>query len=132
MPPGPTSSGEIAKRIVSLRDPAEPWGEFAVRVGLTPQVVSNFRRRGYGASLETVVSVVCNTSVNPEWLLTGAGPRWLPSKILEEDPRGAYSAGLLDAAARMEELLGELRREAGRGPAESAPAENTPGSDGGP
>lgn len=49
---------EVASRILSLRRPDELDAEFARRLGVSPQVVNNFRSGRPGAGLETVVQVV--------------------------------------------------------------------------
>lgn len=66
---------QVAQRILSLKQGDETDSAFARRLGLTPQLVSNYRSGRHGASLDAVIEVVRHTEVNPRWLLTGEGRR---------------------------------------------------------
>jgi hypothetical protein len=68
---------EVAQRILRLRRPGESWSGFANRLGLSRQVIGNFRNRKSGAALETVLAALHHGSVNPIWLLTGEGVPYL-------------------------------------------------------
>lgn len=103
------STSEITQRILSLKDPSESWGEFSMRLGLTPQVVSNYRRRGSAASLESVVAVVRNSNVRAEWLLTGAGPAFHDLPETSSDEEQILNVEVLAAVSRLERLIEEMR-----------------------
>jgi transcriptional regulator with XRE-family HTH domain len=72
-------SRQVAKRVLSLTKKGESWKDFADRVGLTPQVVSNWRG-GDGASLEGAAKVLRHhrPRLSPAWLLAGVRPKYLP------------------------------------------------------
>ena len=102
----------VAQRILQLKREGENDAEFARRIGLSPQVLSNYKSRLHGASLEAVASVAANTDVNLHWLLTGAGPR---RHISSEGPE-PYVAGAQSVTDRVMALLSELRTELGLPP----------------
>ena len=67
---------DAAARILELKKTDETYGAFAKRVGLSPQIVSNYKKKVHGASVNALADVVLRTEVNPRWLLTGDGPRY--------------------------------------------------------
>jgi transcriptional regulator with XRE-family HTH domain len=117
-----TSSGErplslaVANRILELKKSGESDAEFGRRIGLTPQVLSNYRSRLHGASLDAVAAVATNTRVNLQWLLMGEGAR---EQVLAEGPE-AYIEGLRDGTDRVLSFIGKLREEYGL-PSSAAP-----------
>jgi transcriptional regulator with XRE-family HTH domain len=102
---------EIAQRILRLRRDGEGFAEFARRVGISPQVVSNYRSGLHGASVEAVSAVCMATPVNAHWLITGTGP----IERAEEDGISAYGAGVRDTTDRITAAVAEIRLQHGLG-----------------
>lgn len=107
----------VANRILQLKQDSETDAEFGRRVGLTSQVLSNYRAKLHGASLEAVITVAASTDVSLEWLVMGTGPRQQPPGA-SSDP---YVQGVRVATDRMLAFLAALRDEYGLG-SEVAPS----------
>lgn len=75
----------VARRILSLKKPRETWSAFAERIGLTPQVVSNYEKGNNGASVEAAATVAAKLKVSGHWLLTGDGPKLALRPGLEQE-----------------------------------------------
>jgi hypothetical protein len=110
-----TSSGgrslslAVANRILELKRVGESDAEFGRRIGLTPQVLSNYRSRLHGASLDAVAAVAARTRVNLQWLLTGDGAR----EQVETGGPEPYIDGIREGTDRMLECVLQLRAEFG-------------------
>jgi hypothetical protein len=106
---GRSLSLAVANRILELKRVGESDAEFGRRIGLTPQVLSNYRSRLHGASLDAVAAVAANTRVNLQWLLTGDGAR----EQIEADGPEPYIEGIREGTDRMLECVLQLRAEFG-------------------
>jgi transcriptional regulator with XRE-family HTH domain len=100
---------EIAQRILRLRRDGEGCAEFARRIGLSPQMVSNYRSGLHGASVEAVSAVCTAAPVNAHWLITGTGP----IERAEGDGISAYGAGVRDTTDRIAATVSEIRLQHG-------------------
>lgn len=71
--PATSRQDEARRRLLSLQDPDETDGEFAERVGLTPQAVSNYKNGHHGLSIQSALNVHEAHGVSLDWLLAGRG-----------------------------------------------------------
>lgn len=61
------------QRLLSLHPPEESDAAFADRIGLAPQVLSNYKNRHHGLSLKSALQVHQKAGVSLDWLLAGHG-----------------------------------------------------------
>lgn len=61
------------QRLLSLQEPGESDAAFARRIGIAPQVLSNYKNRHHGLSLKSAVRVHEEAGVSLDWLLAGEG-----------------------------------------------------------
>lgn len=64
---------EVRQRLLSLQTSEESDAAFAERLGLAPQVLSNYKNRNNGLSLRSALRIHEATGVSLDWLLTGRG-----------------------------------------------------------
>ena len=69
----PSESEAIHQRLLSLQTSEESDAAFAERLGLAPQVLSNYKNRNNGLSLRSALRIHEATGVSLDWLLTGRG-----------------------------------------------------------
>jgi transcriptional regulator with XRE-family HTH domain len=108
-------------RLLSLQEPEESDAAFARRLGIAPQVLSNYKNGHHGLSLESALKVHENAGISLDWLLAGHGSPWIPG---EEEDRG-FDAGtryVFDRLAQSVTKMAEAMARAGsldRGDAEA-------------
>ena len=74
MPPAVELDQSAAlQRLLSLQAPEESDAAFADRIGLAPQVLSNYKNRHHGLSLKSALRVHQKAGVSLDWLLAGHG-----------------------------------------------------------
>lgn len=74
MPPSDELDGEHAlKRLLSLQKPEESDAAFARRIGLAPQVLSNYKNNHHGLSLRSALRIHREIEISMDWLLAGDG-----------------------------------------------------------
>lgn len=78
------------QRLLSLQDPGESDAAFARRLGIAPQVLSNYKNRHHGLSLKSALRVHQHAGVSLDWLLAGNGAPRPASDPGQETP---YEAG---------------------------------------
>jgi len=100
-----TLTRSVAERILSLKRSDETDSSFARRIGVSPQVVSNYRSGSNGASLEILAAVVRNTEASAHWLVTGDGSRFR----VPDEARHAVVQAVESFASDAERLLRDLR-----------------------
>lgn len=61
------------QRLLSLQAPEESDAAFAERIGLAPQVLSNYKNRHHGLSLKSALRVQETSGISLDWLLAGHG-----------------------------------------------------------
>ena len=78
--PRSTLSRDVAERIVQAKPADYTLSEWAEKIGVTPQAMTNFSKRYSGVSLNTLASIVQKTGLSAQWLLTGdeSIPMWEP------------------------------------------------------
>ena len=92
-------SRQVAGRILSLKGHGEDDKAFAERVGLTPQLVSNYATGTNGAGLAAIAKVVARVpDLSANWLLTGSRPIYL------REPSVAEAAAIEEAAGMAVQL----------------------------
>ena len=69
----PDLGRQVAERIMSLQKPRESDAAFARRVGLSPQLVNNYKHGRGGASLDIAATVASRTGRTLDWLVFGEG-----------------------------------------------------------
>lgn len=120
----------VAQQILALQEPGEMDSEFADRVGLTRQTVSNYKHNRHGASLEALRTVAEQTGVSYRWLITGEGPRVRPDTPEEAQVRLEEIRRVLDAGVgglRSEQVSGKVERARGTGKVAGEPGDGEPG-----
>lgn len=99
-------------RLLSLQEPGESDADFARRLGIAPQVLSNYKNGHHGLSLESALKVHENAGISLNWLLAGHGSPWMSG---EEEDR-AFDAGsryVFDRLARSVTQMAEAMARAG-------------------
>ena len=61
------------QRLLSLQAPEESDASFARRLGIAPQVLSNYKNRHHGLSLKSALRVHREAGISLDWLLAGHG-----------------------------------------------------------
>jgi transcriptional regulator with XRE-family HTH domain len=61
------------RRLLSLQEPGESDAAFARRIGLAPQVLSNYKNGHHGLSLRSALRVHDEVGLSLDWLLAGDG-----------------------------------------------------------
>ena len=61
------------QRLLSLQAPEESDASFARRLGIAPQVLSNYKNRHHGLSLKSALRVHREAGISLDWLLAGQG-----------------------------------------------------------
>lgn len=100
---------EVAARILSLkREGEENDAEFARRIGVSSQIVNNYRSKRYGASVDVVYAIVRKTGIDADWLVMGKpeGGGVLP---VGREEVGELRAMLSDALALVDRLEAATR-----------------------
>ncbi len=100
-------SKQVARRILTLKKSGEDDKEFAKRVGLTPQLVSNYGAGTNGAGVKAVASVLARVPrLSGAWLLNGEPPQYLSDgtdairlEVVRRVADGTIAAGDLRAFA---------------------------------
>lgn len=100
----PVSEAAARRRLFALQRPGESDAAFARRLGLSPQVLSNYKNGHHGLSLRTCLEIHRNTGISLEWVLTGRG---VPDLDPEEEPRAGPSS---PSAEELREVHGHLVR----------------------
>lgn len=100
---------QVARRILELKQPGEADSDFARRIGLSPQQISNYRA-GSGASVEAVATIITRTNTNPRWLLTGDGPQ---VHAADADSEQAFRSGAELVTNELRRLLAEVEHRIG-------------------
>ena len=72
-PASDPEEGAAVQRLLSLQGPQESDAAFAKRVGIAPQVLSNYKNRHHGLSLKSALRVHQHAGVSLDWLLAGRG-----------------------------------------------------------
>lgn len=70
------------KRLLSLQKPEESDAAFARRIGLAPQVLSNYKNDHHSLSLQSALRVHDEVGLSLDWLLAGDGSR---GRLLDGD-----------------------------------------------
>lgn len=70
------------KRLLSLQRPEESDAAFARRIGLAPQVLSNYKNDHHSLSLQSALRVHDEVGLSLDWLLAGDGS---PRRLLDQD-----------------------------------------------
>ena len=78
------------QRLLSLQAPDESDAAFARRLGIAPQVLSNYKNRHHGLSLKSALRVHRKAGISLDWLLAGHGAPRPDEASGEEKP---YEAG---------------------------------------
>jgi len=99
------------QRLLSLQEPNESDAAFARRLGIAPQVLSNYKNRHHGLSLKSALRVHEQADISMDWLLAGQGsPRTGDDAPAESRP---FNAGgryvyhrLLRSVLAMTEAVG--------------------------
>lgn len=74
MPPAVEMDQSAAlQRLLSLQAPEESDAAFAKRIGIAPQVLSNYKNQHHGLSLKSALRVHERAGVSLDWLLAGHG-----------------------------------------------------------
>lgn len=74
MPPAVELDESAAlQRLLSLQAPDESDAAFAERIGIAPQVLSNYKNQHHGLSLKSALRVHRHAGVSLDWLLAGHG-----------------------------------------------------------
>jgi len=68
-----TDEKSALQRLLSLQAPEESDAAFAERIGIAPQVLSNYKNRHHGLSLKSALRVHENAGISLDWLLAGRG-----------------------------------------------------------
>lgn len=97
-------------RLLSLQEPEESDAAFARRIGVAPQVLSNYKNGHHGLSLESALKVHENAGVSLNWLLAGHGSPWMSG---EEEGFAAGSRYVFDRLARSVIQMAEAMARAG-------------------
>lgn len=69
----PTQEEAALQRLLSLQNSRESDAAFAERIGLAPQVLSNYKNQHHGLSLRSALCVHEATGISLDWLLAGKG-----------------------------------------------------------
>lgn len=97
------------KRLLSLQRPEESDAAFARRIGLAPQVLSNYKNDHHGLSLKSALRVHDRVGLSLDWLLAGDGS---PRRLLEGDRSQPFEEGaryVFDRRVQsMVELIGDV------------------------
>lgn len=78
------------QRLLSLQEPQESDAAFARRLGIAPQVLSNYKNRHHGLSLKSALRVHQQAEVSLDWLLAGHGAPRPETDSGQEEP---YESG---------------------------------------
>lgn len=73
----PQEPSPQVQRLLSLQEVDETDADFARRLGLSPQTVSNYKSGSHGLSLVSARSVHDEVGVSLNWLVAGHGSRWM-------------------------------------------------------
>jgi len=68
-----TQEESALRRLLSLQSSTESDAAFAERIGLAPQVLSNYKNQHHGLSLRSALRVHQATGISLDWLLAGKG-----------------------------------------------------------
>lgn len=85
-----TDGNSSLQRLLSLQGPEESDASFARRLGIAPQVLSNYKNRHHGLSLKSALRVHREAGISLDWLLAGHGAPRSDGGPEEERP---YEAG---------------------------------------
>lgn len=92
MPPAVELNESAAvQRLLSLQAPEESDAAFAERIGIAPQVLSNYKNEHHGLSLKSALRVHGNAGVSLDWLLAGHGSPDVGSEA--DDGERPYTEG---------------------------------------
>jgi len=140
--PFPSEQEDALQRLLSLQSSTESDAAFAERIGLAPQVLSNYKNEHHGLSLRSALRVHEATGISLDWMLAGKGS---PNLGDEEENRGrpfetggryvykrllcsllamteaAVKAGIIDGA-EAREIREPVERHLGRGSISDASA----------
>lgn len=102
--------GERAlKRLLSLQRPEESDAAFARRIGLAPQVLSNYKNDHHSLSLQSALRVHDKVGLSLDWLLAGDGS---PRRLLDEEASQPFEEGVRYVFERrvrsMLDLIGDV------------------------
>lgn len=86
---GRDGSGAL-QRLLSLQEPEESDAAFARRLGIAPQVLSNYKNRHHGLSLKSALRVHREARISLDWLLAGHGAPHPEAGSGQEEP---YESG---------------------------------------
>lgn len=64
---------EAVERLLSLQEPDESDADFAQRIGVTPQVLSNYKNQQHALSLKSALRIHRQAGISLDWLLSGDG-----------------------------------------------------------
>ena len=82
---------EAVERLLSLQEPDESDADFAQRIGVTPQVLSNYKNHQHAISLESALQIHDQAGISLDWLLVGNGaPRPDDGESQEYDEGGRF------------------------------------------
>lgn len=71
--PSASEQEDALQRLLSLQSATESDAAFAERIGLAPQVLSNYKNEHHGLSLRSALRVHEATGISLDWLLAGKG-----------------------------------------------------------
>lgn len=87
----PTEEESALRRLLSLQSSTESDAAFAERIGLAPQVLSNYKNEHHGLSLRSALRVHQATGISLDWLLSGKGAPGLGDGV--QDGGRPFEAG---------------------------------------
>ena len=149
--PSPSEQDDALQRLLSLQSSTESDAAFAERLGLAPQVLSNYKNEHHGLSLRSALRVHETAGISLDWLLAGkgspktgdgaengsrpfeAGGRYVYDRLLRSlmaMTEAAAKAGII-GRAEAREIREPVERYLGRGPASAASASESSVSGGG-
>lgn len=95
-----TDEAGALQRLLSLQKPNESDAAFARRLGIAPQVLSNYKNRHHGLSLKSALRVHEEAGISMDWLLAGHGSPRTDGQPAEGKPYGAGGRYVYDRLLR--------------------------------
>lgn len=101
------------QRLLSLQAPDESDAAFSRRLGIAPQVLSNYKNRHHGLSLKSALRVHREAGISLDWLLAGHGAPRPDGDSGEERPYEAGGRYVFDRLLRSVLAMTEAVEKAG-------------------
>ena len=106
------NTNQIGQRVLSIRKKKNlTQEEFSKLTGVTRSYLAVIEKGAKKPSFNCVISILDATKVNADWLLTGNGPMYLPSKKTGETREineGVTSYGVAAAPVDLKQNWGKL------------------------